>query len=107
MEENKNMSKVVEEIKGASEEELKKVIEQHFEAVRTQGMKIGAAYISYGIEGAIAKHLTKGKQSSLRDYQRCIDAILKITSVQTRQNDSKTETNDEVMEETTDDGTAE
>lgn len=44
MEETK-MSEVVAEVKNASEDELKKVIEEHFEAVRTQGMKIGAQFI--------------------------------------------------------------
>ena len=102
MEENQ-MSEVVEEIKGASEEELKKVIEEHFEAVRVQGMKIGAGYISAAVYGAIEKNLKKGSQSSLRDYQRAIKRVLEIVSAQlTQQNDSE-----EITEEEIDDGTAE
>ena len=101
MTENTNMSEVIEEIKGASEEDLKKVIEEHFEAVRVQGMKIGATYISAAISGVIDKNLKKGLNSSLRDYQRAIKGIVEIVSVQlTRQNDLDTEVTD-------DDGTAE
>ena len=101
MAENTNMSEVIEEIKGASEEDLKKVIEEHFEAVRVQGMKIGATYISAAISGVIDKNLKKGLNSSLRDYQRAIKGIVEIISVQlTRQNDLNTEVTD-------DDGTAE
>lgn len=100
MEETK-MSEVVEEIKGASEEELKKIIEEHFEVVRTQGMKIGAGYISAAVYGAIEKNLKKGSQSSLRDYQRAIKRVLEIVSVQlTQQNDLE-------IEEANNDGTAE
>lgn len=84
MEETK-MSEVVAEIKSATEEDLKKIIEQHFETVRIQGMKIGAGYISAAVYGAIEKNIKKG---SLRDYQRAIKAVLDIVSVQlTQQND--------------------
>lgn len=90
MEEETNMKDVVQEIKEASEEDLKKVIEQWFESTRTAGMKIGAQYISAGIFGVIQKHIKKKAKPSLRDYQRCMDEIIKIISVQlTQQNDSK------------------
>lgn len=93
------VSKAVNEIKNASEDELKKVIEQHFEAVRIQGMKIGATYIAAAIQGAIDKNLTKGKNSSLRDYQRAIKRIMEIISVQlTQQNDLEEEANDGTAE---------
>lgn len=103
-EENK-MSEVVEEIKGASEEELKKVIEEHFEAVRVQGMKIGASYIAAAVYGAIEKNLKKGYQSSLRDYQRAIKRVVEIVSVQLKQ--EETLQNDLTTEEEVNDGTAE
>lgn len=90
MEEETNMKDVVQEIKEASEEDLKKVIEQWFESTRTAGMRIGAQYISEGIFGVIQKHIKKKAKPSLRDYQRCMDEIIKIISVQlTQQNDSK------------------
>ena len=90
MEEETNIKDVVQEIKEASEEYLKKVIEQWFESTRTAGMKIGAQYISAGIFGVIQKHIKKKAKPSLRDYQRCMDEIIKIISVQlTQQNDSK------------------
>lgn len=98
-----NMQEVVEEIKGASEDELKQVIEQWFESTRTQGLKMGASYISAAIFGVIQKHIKKktGAKASLRDYQRCVDEIIKIISVQltTQQNDSE----ENVTEENTND----
>ena len=95
-----NVSKAIEEIKGASEEELKKVIEEHFEAVRTQGMKLGAQFISAAVMRAIDKNLKSGMNSSHRDFERAIKRVVEIVSVQlkqqgTIQNDSEEETNDE------------
>ena len=107
MTEEINMKEVVEEVKNATEEELKEVIEKWFESTRTQGLKIGAQYISAAIFGVIQKHIRKknGAKASLRDYQRCMDEIINIISVQlTKQNDSEEA---EVVEETTNDGTAE
>ena len=95
MEETK-MSEVVAEIKGASEEELRKVIEKWFESTRTQGMKIGAQFIAAAIYGAIEKNLKSGSKSSLRDYQRAIKRIMEIVSVQLKQ---ETVQNDLVVEE--------
>lgn len=92
MEEKTNMSEVVAEIKGSSEEELREVIEKWFESTRTSGMKIGAQLIAAAVYGAIQKNLKKGKDSSLRDYQRAIKRIVEIVSVQlTEQNDLKIE----------------
>lgn len=105
MAEENVVSKAMDEIKNATEDELKKVIEDWFEQTRTQGMKIGAQFISAAVYGAIEKNLKKGSQSSLRDYQRAIKRIIEIVSVQlTQQNDSNTE---EITEEVIDDGTAE
>lgn len=96
MEETK-MSEVVAEVKNASEDELKKVIEEHFEAVRTQGMKIGAQFIAAAVMGKIQKHLDKPGKSSLRDYERCIADIKKILIVQlTQQNDSEEAAEEEI-----------
>lgn len=96
MSEEIKMSEVVDEIKNASEEEIRKVIEQHFEDVRIQGMKIGAGYISAAVYGAIDKNLKNGMNSSLRDFQRAVKKVVEIVSVQlkqpeTQQNDSETE----------------
>jgi hypothetical protein len=106
MAEENVVSQAMNEIANANEDELKKVVEEHFERVRTQGMKIGAGFISTAVYGAIEKNLKKGKDSSLRDYQRAIKRIMEIVSVQlkqeTQQNDSE-----ETMEEVADDGTAE
>lgn len=102
MEENTNMSAVVEEIKNADEESLRNVIEDWFERTRTQSMKIGAYYISAGIFGVIQKHIKKktGAKASLRDYQRCVDEIIEIISVQleTQQNDLEENENDGTTE---------
>ena len=83
------MSDVVSEVKGATEDELKEVIEQHFERVRTQGMKLGAQFISAAVAGAIDKNLKNGYQSSLRDYQRAIKRVLEIVSVQLKQQETQ------------------
>lgn len=103
MAEETKRSEVVDKIKNATEDELKKVIEEHFEAVRIQGMKIGATYIAAAVMGKLQKHLDKPGKISLRDYERCVADIKKVLLVQlTEQNDSK-----EPMEETSNDGTAE
>ena len=100
MTENTNMSEVIAEIQGASEEELRGVIEHHFEEVRAQGMKVGATYLAAAVYSALKKNLKKGTQSSLRDHQRATKSVLDIVSVQlTQQNDSSaTETYDAVTE---------
>lgn len=95
-EENTAMKDVIEEIKTADEDSLKKLIEDWFESTRTQGMKIGAKYISAAVASIINKHLRKADKASLRDYKRCVDDIIKVISVQlTEQNDSVEENNDE------------
>jgi hypothetical protein len=101
-EENK-MSKAIDEVKNASEEELQEVIEKWLESTRTDGMKLGAYYISAAVYGAIEKNLKKG---SLRDYQRAIKRVIEIVSVQLKQ---ETVQNDleEATEEVVNDGTAE
>ena len=98
-----NMSEVVEEVRNASDEELKRVIENHFEAVRTQGMKIGAQFIAAAVMGAIDKNLKNGMNSSRRDLERAIKRVIEIVSVQLKQHE--TVQND--LEESADDGTAE
>lgn len=90
MEKNTNMSAVIDEIKNADEENLKKVIEDWFEHTRTDGLKIGAQFIAAAIMGKIDKHLGKPGKTSFRDYERCIEDIKKILVVQlTQQNDSE------------------
>lgn len=91
-----NVKEVVEEIKNADEETLQKTIEDWFERIRNQSIKIGASYISAAIFGTIQKHIVKKEKPSLRDYKRCIDEIVKIVSVQlTQQNDSETDTDEQ------------
>ena len=101
MAEEINMQEVVEEVKNADEEELKMVIEKWFESTRTQGMKIGAQFISAAIFGVIKKHTKKIGKVSLNDYKRMTAEIIKIISVQLQ----NTEQND--LEENNNDGTAE
>lgn len=100
MAEETNIKEVVEEIKNANEDELKKVIEDWFESTRTSGMKIGAQFISAAIYGVIKKHTIKKEKVSLRDYKRAMDEIINIISVQlTEQNNSEEST----VEETSND----
>lgn len=101
------VSKVIDEIKNANEDNLKKIIEQHFKEVRVQGMKIGAIYIAAAVYGAIEKNLKKGKNSSLRDYQRAIKRIEEIVSVQLKQGETQQNDSIEATEEIVNDGTAE
>ena len=105
MEEKTNMSAVVDEIKNADEESIKKIVEDWFERTRTDGMKIGAQFIAAAVYEAIEKNLKKGSQSSLRDYQRAIKRIVEIVSVQLKQ--QETQQNDLETEETNNDGTVE
>lgn len=96
-----NMSEVISEIKNSDENELKKVIEEWFEYTRTSGMKIGASYISAAVYGIIQKHIVKKEKVSLRDYKRCVAAIIDVVSkqLQTQQNESQVQTDNN--EETT------
>jgi uncharacterized protein YdaT len=97
------VSKAMDEIKNANEDELKKLIEDWFEQTRTAGMKIGAQLISAAVYGAIEQNLTKGSQSSLRDYQRAIKRIKEIVAVQLKQQNNSVD----IVEEEVNDGTAE
>ncbi len=100
MAEETNVKEVVEEIKNADEETLQKTIENWFERIRNQSIKIGASYISAAIFGIIQKHIVKKAKPSLRDYKRCIDEIVKIVSVQlTTQNDSEIDTDEQPQED--------
>lgn len=103
MAEETNMKEVVEELKGASEDEIKQVVEGWFERTRTDGMKLGAQFIAAAIYGIIQKHIIKKDKASLRDYKRMTDEIMKIISVQiTKQNDSVEENNDDGSAESND-----
>ena len=103
MEEKLNMADVVNEIKGASEDELREVVERWFEQTRTSGMKIGAAFISAAVYGAIEKNLQKNSKPSLNDCRRAVKRIIEIVSIQLNQ--QETAQND--LEEVANDGTAE
>ena len=110
MAENTKVAQAVEELKGADEEQLRKIIERWFDKTRTEGLKLGAQMISVVIDDAIAKNLKNGFNSSLRDYQRAIKRIVEITSVQlkqreTIQNDSMVDESNEAANEVTEEVT--
>ena len=89
-----NIKEAIEEIRGADEETLRTTVEKWFESTRTSGMKLGAQFISAAIFGVIQKHLKKKAKPSLRDYQRTVDEILNIITVQlATQNDSEEKEN--------------
>ena len=88
MEEKLNMSDVVNEIKGASEDELREVVERWFTQTRTQGMKLGASFISIAVYDAIEKNLKKNSKPSMNDYRRAIKRIIEIVSVQLKQEET-------------------
>jgi hypothetical protein len=104
MAEKNNMSEVVSEIKNATEEDIKEVVEKWFEKTRTDGMRLGAQFIAAGCWGAIQKNLSK-PNPSLRDHKRCIEDIRKIIAVQLYKKNESNAT--EVVEDTTDDGAVE
>ena len=87
-----NIKEAVKEIKESNEESLQKVIEDWFEKTRNQSIKIGAQYISAAIFSVIQKNIVKKAKPSLRDYKRMTEEIIKIVSVQLRQ--QNTEQND-------------
>ena len=97
-----NIKEAVKEIKESDEESLQKCIEDWFERTRISGMKIGAQYISAAIFGVIQKNIVKKAKPSLRDYKRMTEEIIKIISVQLKQ-----QNNSEAEKENTNDGTAE
>ena len=103
MTEEINVSEVVNEVKSANEDELDKVIEEYFDAVRTQGIKIGATYIAAVVMGKFKKHLHKSGKISLRDYERCIADIRNMINVQLTEQNGSTDT----VEVIANDGTAE
>lgn len=91
---NKVINEAIAELKGADEAKLTEVIEKWFEQTRTQGLKIGAKFISAAVAGTIQKHLKKGKDASKRDYERCINDIKEIIAVQLTQQDDSEDEND-------------
>ena len=58
-----NIKEAVKEIKESDEESLQKVIEDWFERTRTQGLKLGAQYVSAAVFGVFlvisSMHLPK------------------------------------------------
>ena len=107
MVENTNMSEVVEEIKNASEDDLKELIERWFDSTRMDGMRLGAYMISAAVSDTINKNLKDGMNSSHRDFERAIKRIVEIVSVQLKGRETQQNDSEETTEETTDDGTAE
>lgn len=103
MTEEVKMSEVMDEIKSANEDDLKKVIADWYEKTRTDGLRLGARYVSAAIAGVIQKHTNKASKVSLNDYKRMTAEIMKIVSVQlTQQNNAE-----KVTEEETNDGATE
>lgn len=98
MEENKNVSEAISEIRNADEESLCRVVEDWFERTRIDGMKLGAQLIATAVIGKFQKHLDKPGKVSLRDYERCIADIKKMLLIQlTEQNDlAENNTSEEV-----------
>ena len=90
-----NIKEAVKEIKESDEESLQKCIEDWFERTRISGMKIGAQYISAAIFGVIQKNIVKKAKPSLRDYKRMTEEIIKIVSVQLKQQNTEQNNSEE------------
>ena len=59
MNEEVKVSEVMDEIKNSDEDTLRETIEKWYERTRTDGLKIGAKYMSAAIYGIIQKHIKK------------------------------------------------
>jgi hypothetical protein len=103
MEEQVKMSEVIDEIKGANEDNLKELIENWFERTRTEGMKVGAYFISAAVAEAINKNLKDGMNSSRRDFERAIKRVMEIVSVQLKQQETRQNDSEEAAEEVAND----
>ena len=95
MSEETKISEALKEIKESNEDKLKEVIQEWYNKIHAQSMKIGASYISAAVYDAITKNIKTG---SLRDYQRAIKAVQDIIAVQLKQN--ITQQNDSSEEDT-------
>jgi transcription initiation factor TFIIIB Brf1 subunit/transcription initiation factor TFIIB len=71
-----------EEIKNADEEKLKETIKKWYDKTHTQGLRMGASYISAVVYGAYQKHIATKQSASLRDYKRFTDEVIGIVSKQ-------------------------
>lgn len=101
--EETRMSEVVDEIKGASENELRELIEGWFERTRTDGMHLGAYVISAAVFDAINKNLKNGMNSSHRDFERAVKRVREIVSVQLKQQETQQNDSKEIVEESAND----
>ena len=97
MEETK-MSKVTDEVKNGSEDELKEVVEKWFESTHMDGVRPGAYMISAAVFDAINKNLKNGMNSSHRDFERAIKRVVEIVSVQLKQQETQQNDSEEAIE---------
>ena len=102
-----NMLEVVDETKNASEDELRETVEKWFESTRMDGIRFGAYMISASVFDAINKNLKNGMNSSHRDFERAIKKVVEIVSVPLKQQKTRQNDSEEVVEENANDGTAE
>ena len=107
MAEEINMTDVVDEVKNASEDELRELIKKWFESTHMDGVRHGAYMISAAVFDAIHKNLKNGMNSSHRDFERAIKKVIEIVSVPLKQKEAQQNDSEEVTEEEANDGTAE
>ena len=93
MNENINISEAVDKIKESNEDQLQETIREWFNKTHTQGLKLGAHMMSAVIYDVIQKNVVKQQEVkqkvSYRDYERCVNEIMKIISVQLKQNETQ------------------
>jgi hypothetical protein len=107
MTEEIKMSEVVDEVKNASEDELREVVEKWFESTHMDGVRHGAYIISAAVFDTINKNLKNGMNSSHRDFERAIKKVVEIVSVPLKQQETRQNDSEKVAEEDTNDRTAE
>lgn len=88
-----NTQNIMDDIRGVdNDEQLKEIVSAWFDKTRTQGLKIGASFISAAVYAAIQKHITmKASKATLRDYRRCIAEITGIVEKQIKTQQNETE----------------
>lgn len=107
MAEETNMTDVVDEVKNASEDEVREVVEKWFKSTHMDGVRHGAYMISATVFDSINKNLKNGMNSSRRDFERAIKKVIEIVSVPLKQQETQQNDSEEVTEEDVNDGTAE
>ena len=82
--------RLLNDLQNASEEELRKLVEDWFEKTRTDGMKLGAKFIAAAVFGAIKKNLKFFYDNNLVDANT-ISSVINFQNIPSRKVFSRNE----------------